>query len=71
MSSPAPPTMTPERWQAVDQVLQRALVCARDQRDDVVANSCGNDTALRSEVSSLLAGDPRLPGLRKKIGLLE
>jgi hypothetical protein len=47
--------MTPERWRVVDQVLQRALVCARDHRDEVVAESCGHDTALRSEVSSLLA----------------
>ena len=55
MTAPARPTMTPDRWRAVDQVLQRALVCARDERDEVVADSCGDDTALRSEVSSLLA----------------
>ena len=62
MSATAPPTMTPERWRAVDQILQRALVCERDQRDAVVAQSCGNDTALRSEVSSLLAVYDATPG---------
>ena len=55
MTAPARPTMTPERWKAVDQILQRALGCARDDRDRVVAAACGDDTALRSEVSSLLA----------------
>jgi len=62
MSAAAPPTMTPERWRAVDQILQRALVCTRDHRDDVVAHSCGNDIALRSEVSSLLAAYDATPG---------
>jgi hypothetical protein len=62
MNAPVPPTMTPERWRAVDQILQRALVCARDQRDELVAQSCGNDTALRSEVSSLLAVYDATPG---------
>jgi hypothetical protein len=54
--------MTPERWQAVDQILQRAVVCERNQRDELVAQSCGNDTALRSEVSSLLAVYDATPG---------
>ena len=62
MTAPARPTMTPERWRAVDQVLQRALVCTRDDRDDVVAHSCGNDTALRNEVASLLAAYDATPG---------
>jgi hypothetical protein len=62
MSAAAPPTMTPERWRAVDQILQRALACARDQRDEVVAHSCGDDTALRNEVSSLLAVHDATPG---------
>ena len=62
MNAPAPSTMTPERWRAVDQILQRALICAREQRDEVVANSCGNDTTLRNEVSSLLAVYDATPG---------
>jgi len=62
MNAPVPPAMTPERWRAVDQILQRALVCARNQRDELVAHSCGNDTALRSEVSSLLAVYDATPG---------
>jgi hypothetical protein len=55
MTPSTSPTMTPERWRAVDQILQGALACARDHRDEFVSKSCGNDTALRSEVSSLLA----------------
>jgi dipeptidyl aminopeptidase/acylaminoacyl peptidase len=47
--------MTAERWRVVDQILQGALICTRDHRDEFVAHSCGNDTALRNEVSSLLA----------------
>jgi hypothetical protein len=55
MTTTAPSTMTPERWRAVDHVLQGALVCSRDHRDEFVATSCGEDTTLRDEVSSLLA----------------
>jgi dipeptidyl aminopeptidase/acylaminoacyl peptidase len=53
--------MTPERWRAVDQILQGALICTRDHRDEFVAHSCGNDTALRNEVSSLLAAYDATP----------
>jgi Tol biopolymer transport system component len=55
MTTSARPTMTAERWRAVDQILQGALICTRDHRDEFVAHSCGDDTALRNEVSSLLA----------------
>ncbi len=55
MTTPAPKTMTAERWRAVDHVLQGALACTRDQRDTFVAQACGNDASLRNEVSSLLA----------------
>src|SRR5215831_10197309 len=61
MTTSPPPTMTPERWRAVDQILQGALICTRDHRDEFVAHSCGNDTALRNEVSSLLAAYDATP----------
>ena len=61
MTAPARPTMTAERWRAVDQILQRALVCARDDRNQVVVNACGTDSVLRSEVSSLLAAYDATP----------
>ncbi len=49
------PPITPERWRAIDQILQGALVRTADHRDEFVAKSCGNDAVLRNEVSSLLA----------------
>jgi hypothetical protein len=49
------PPMTPDRWRAVDAILQAALACAPDRRDAVVAAACGWDWALRREVASLLA----------------
>jgi serine/threonine-protein kinase len=51
----ASPPMTPERWRAVDAILQGALVCDRDRRDRFVQDACGEDEALRHEVASLLA----------------
>jgi len=61
MTTPAPKTMTAERWRAVDHVLQGALACTRDQRDTFVAQACGNDASLRDEVSSLLAAHDAAP----------
>jgi len=48
-------SMTPERWRAVDAILQAALACEPVRRDAVVAAACGADEALRIEVASLLA----------------
>jgi hypothetical protein len=61
MTTPAPPSMTPERWRAVDQILQGALICTHDHRDEFVRNSCGDDSSLRKEVSSLLAAYDATP----------
>jgi serine/threonine-protein kinase len=56
MSAPgASPPMTPERWRAVDAVLQAALACEPDRREAFVAEACGGDEGLRREVTSLLA----------------
>ncbi|MDB4892042.1 MAG: protein kinase [Gemmatimonadetes bacterium] len=57
---PAPgfsPPMTPERWRAVDAILQAALACEPERRGAIVAAACGDDWALRIEVMSLLAAD--------------
>ncbi|MFL5581979.1 MAG: protein kinase domain-containing protein [Gemmatimonadaceae bacterium] len=51
----AAPPMTPERWRAVDAILQLALACEPERRDAVVAEACDGDQALRAEVESLLA----------------
>jgi serine/threonine-protein kinase len=49
------PSMTPDRWRAVDAILQAALVCEPERRAAVVAAACGADAELRIEVTSLLA----------------
>jgi serine/threonine-protein kinase len=49
------PPMTPDRWHAVDAILQAALACEPDRRDAVIAAACGDDSALRREIASLLA----------------
>ncbi len=57
---PAPgisPSMTPERWRAVDAILQAALAGEPERRGAIVAAACGDDWALRIEVMSLLAAD--------------
>jgi serine/threonine-protein kinase len=51
--------MTPERWRAVDAVVQAALACEPARRDAVVAEACGEDDVLRREVESLLAAHDR------------
>jgi len=53
--------MPSERWRTIDQILQGALMYAGDDRDEIVAKSCGNDTSLRKEVSSLLAAYDATP----------
>jgi hypothetical protein len=57
----APTTITREHWQVVDKLLHGALICTRDHRDAFIANSCGDDAALRSEVAALLAAYDALP----------
>ena len=47
--------LTPERWRAVDAILQAALACEPARREAVVAAACGDDEALRLEITSLLA----------------
>jgi len=63
MKSPTPvepvmnasPPMTPERWRAVDAIVQIALACAPEHRESIVADACEGDEALLAEVESLLA----------------
>ena len=51
--------MTPERWRAVDTVIQGALACDPERRDDFVAEACAGDEELRREVESLLDAHDR------------
>ena len=54
-------TPTPDRWRAVDAILQDAVIRPRDQRESFVSNACGEDEALRREVVSLLAAHDAAP----------
>lgn len=49
--------LTPERWQAVKEILDRALQHAPLERSRFLDDACGEDAALRSEVESLLAAE--------------
>jgi serine/threonine protein kinase/tetratricopeptide (TPR) repeat protein len=46
--------MTPERWRKVEEIFQDALDLMPDERPAYVAQACGEDTALRRDVESLL-----------------
>jgi hypothetical protein len=48
--------LTPERWQAVKEILDRALQHAPLERSRFLDDACGEDAALRSEVESLPGG---------------
>ena len=49
------PPLTPDRWSAVDAVLQGALARTPPERGTYLAEVCAGDVALRREVESLLA----------------
>ena len=46
--------MTPERWQQVREVLERALGVSPEQRAAVLDQACSTDPSLREDVESLL-----------------
>jgi serine/threonine protein kinase len=48
-------TMTPERWQQINLVLQDVLELPPQQRSGFLAKVCSDDAALRQEVESFLA----------------
>ncbi len=56
-----PGTMTPERWQQVRDVLERALELASAERPGFLDAACQSDPSLRQEVETLLASDPGIP----------
>jgi eukaryotic-like serine/threonine-protein kinase len=47
--------MTPERWQQIRDVLEKALSLAPEQRSALLDRACASDSALRKEVETLLA----------------
>jgi serine/threonine protein kinase/tetratricopeptide (TPR) repeat protein len=63
--------MTPDRWQQVKNTLAAALECPDEHsRATFLATACGDDTALRREVESLLAqSDGELESVAEVIGI--
>jgi serine/threonine-protein kinase len=51
--------MTPERWERVCSVFDTALQAPAAKRDAVILHACGDDDAMRTEVTSLLDADAR------------
>jgi serine/threonine protein kinase/tetratricopeptide (TPR) repeat protein len=47
--------MTPERWQQIQEVLEKTLGLAPNQRPDFLDRACSSDPSLRQEVETLLA----------------
>jgi Tol biopolymer transport system component len=47
--------MTPERWQEVQDVLEKALAIAPSERSAYLNQACSSDPSLRQEVETLLA----------------
>src|SRR5262245_9153717 len=51
--------MTPERWQRIDRLYHQALKHETGERLAFLDQACGSDSALRSEVESLLEAHDR------------
>ena len=50
--------MTPERWQQIRDVLEKALELTPEQRSAFLERACSSDPSLRQEVETLLASGP-------------
>jgi serine/threonine protein kinase len=49
--------MTPERWQQIREVFDKAVGLRREERSAYLTTACANDVELRHEVDSLLSSD--------------
>ena len=56
-------TMSPERWQQIEQLFQSALELDAAERAAFLAKVCGNDDELRQEVEALLVFQTGMSGL--------
>jgi serine/threonine protein kinase len=55
--------MTPERWEQIRDVLERALELAPDERSAFLDEACPSDPSLRNEVEVLLAQSADMPSV--------
>ena len=58
MTTPRAGTPSPERWQAIEATLQRALDTSPAERASFLDHACAGDPELRHEVESLMSADP-------------
>ena len=58
--------MTPDRWQQINRICSMALEVEEKERTSFLERACGDDTALRSEVESLLAMQQHVNGFLGK-----
>jgi hypothetical protein len=56
--------MTPERWEQIRDVLEKALELAPDERSAFLDGACSSDPSLRKEVEVLLAQSADVPSAR-------
>ncbi len=49
--------MATDRWRRIEEIFEEVLALSEDERDERLAELCGGEEALRSEVASLLAAD--------------
>jgi hypothetical protein len=54
--------MTADRWRQIEELCHAALALAPAERPRFLADACAGDDALRREVESLLAREPRAAG---------
>lgn len=59
--------MSPERWQRVRDVFDRAVECAPSEAEDVLRAACGDDTALYDEVRRMLDEQERSSPLDRAV----
>jgi tetratricopeptide (TPR) repeat protein len=53
--------MTPERWEEIREVLEKALELAPEERSSFLDGACSSDPSLRDEVEALLISSPDMP----------
>jgi len=58
----------PELWNQVDELFHQALALEESSRAEFLAHACGQDSALRREVESLLAAADRALYAAKNAG---
>ena len=53
---------TPEKWERIAALFQRALALPRDERAEFLREQCGDDESVRAEVASLVEAHAEAEG---------